>query len=65
MSEDFPMSEEIEIVPAPESPMPEFTATADQSVLIDPRVFLPFQVVAHPIDLVVVETELPSQPTAE
>jgi hypothetical protein len=51
--------EEIDITPALESPTPEYTATADQSVLIDPRVFLPFQVVAHPIDLVVVETALP------
>lgn len=59
------MAEEIEITPAPESPTPEFTATADQSVLLDPRVFLPFQVVAHPIDLVVVETEVPEAPPAQ
>lgn len=59
------MAEEIEITPAPDSPTPEFTATADQSVLIDPRVFLPFQVVAHPIDLVVVETALPEPPPTE
>jgi hypothetical protein len=51
--------EEINITPALESPAPEYTATTDQSVLIDPRVFLPFQVVAHPLDLVVVESELP------
>lgn len=59
------MAEEIEITPAPEFPTPEFTGTVDQSVLIDSRAFLPFQVVAHPIDLVVVETGEPEAPQAE